>query len=147
MLYSLSTEIRPNLEGTGWEYAQGNISDEDLPDVTAGGTTPPAWGPKGDGAKIYKTLDDMFIALLSEDILQKIADWSTYYACLQPVLKNENGNNRVTFTPCDEGVEGQQWRCGDEEESDAFQQEPITKWHVLMIIGCLLRSKKKNLWL
>ena len=134
-------EIKPNLTGTGWEYVEGEIKDEGLPDVTAGGTTPQSWGPKGAGAEVYKTLDDMFIACPPEDVLEKIADWSTYYAAIQPVLKKTTGANRVSFTPCESGVDGQVFRCGDADASEDFQSNPITKWHVLMVMGCLLRGE------
>ena len=134
-------EIKPNLQGTGWKYVDGAIADAGLPDVSAGAATPASWGPVGDGAKVYDTLDEMFIALLSEDVLEKIANWSTYYAALQPVTKRtSNGGKRVTFTSCDVGADGQQYRCGGAEASDNFQRNPITKWHVLMVMGCLLRG-------
>jgi hypothetical protein len=127
--------LRPPL-GSDWSYREGDISDTGLPKIPTG-VDVPAWGPAGDAQTIHADLSDYFLAAITEEMLQNIADWTNNYAT-GPVKVVRRTRNRIVYKACDEGDEGQVYRCGDEEAKDNWL--PISKWNVLSIFGVLIRA-------
>lgn len=67
-----------------------------------------------------------------------MAEWTNYYAARQPVRIVRRRRGRVEFAVCELGDDGQQWWCGDLEAKREWKD--LTKWHILMVIGVLLRG-------
>jgi DNA polymerase III epsilon subunit-like protein len=138
--------LRPDLSTTPWEYVGDTTPSTGMPPPTG---QQPMWGPKGDAAVIHENIEDYFLMYL-EDTLQDVAEWTNYYAAEQPVKVIFKSKNRTLFQPCELGDDGQRWRCGARAAHEAW--EPITKWHVVMVFGILLRGGSnrcrsiKELW-
>jgi hypothetical protein len=70
--------IKPPLRDD-WEYREGELPNTGLPKIPAG-VDVPAWGPAGDAKQLPEDLSDAFLAVVTENTLEKVAKWTNEYA-------------------------------------------------------------------